>query len=283
MTAGNRRSGVTGVVLLIAAVSFAAEKRNEFRYNVAPGATITVVNQFGPISVQPSSGSQVVITATTHSDKVEVDCNQNGNRVEARTHILQHAGDDEARVEYQLQIPAGATISIRSATGALSAQSLQGDVSVLGDSTPVDIRGLKNSHLQVRTVNGPVTITNVAGSYVDVSSVSGPITLNNVSGPKVTANSSDGAIRYIGDPGANGTYSLMNHAGNIEVTLPADASVDLTARSVSGSVQNDFPLRPKTHTNFAPIEGRTLSGLANAGASSLHLTSFSGTITVKKQ
>jgi DUF4097 and DUF4098 domain-containing protein YvlB len=281
-TGGNRRTGVS-VVLLFAVISFAAEKRNEFRYTVGPGATVTVVNQFGPISVQPSSDSQVVVTAITHSDKVEVECSQRGSRVEARTHILQHAGDNEAHVDYQLQVPAGATISIRSATGALSVQSIQGDISVQGDSTPIDVRGLKNAHLQVRTINGPVRLTDVTGSYVDVSSVSGSITLDNVSGPKVTANTSDGVIRYTGDPGANGTYSLMNHSGNIDVILPATASVDLTARSVSGSVLNEFPLQPKTHSHFAPVEGGTLSGLANAGASSLHLTSFSGTITVKKQ
>jgi DUF4097 and DUF4098 domain-containing protein YvlB len=76
---------------------------------------------------------------------------------------------------------------------------------------------------------------------------------------------------------------LVNHSGNIDVALPASASVDLSARSITGSVENDFPLRAKSHTALTISQGRSFAGTSNAGASSVQLRSFSGKIRVKKQ
>ena len=76
---------------------------------------------------------------------------------------------------------------------------------------------------------------------------------------------------------------LVNHSGDIDVTLPAFASVDLSARSITGSVENDFPLQQKQHSSFVPSPGRAFAGTSNTGASSVQLRSFSGKIRVKKQ
>jgi hypothetical protein len=59
--------------------------------------------------------------------------------------------------------------------------------------------------------------------------------------------------------------------------------VDLTARSITGSVENDFPLQAKRHPSFAITQGRSFAGTSNSGASSVQLRSMSGKIRVKKQ
>ena len=86
-----------------------------------------------------------------------------------------------------------------------------------------------------------------------------------------------------GDFGEGGDYMLVNHSGDIDVVLPAFASVDLTARSITGSVENDFPLQQKPHSSFVPSPGRAFAGTSNTGASSVQLRSFSGKIRVKKR
>ena len=45
---------------LISVAAFAADSRKEFKYTVGNGASINVVNQFGSISLKPSSGNQVI-------------------------------------------------------------------------------------------------------------------------------------------------------------------------------------------------------------------------------
>jgi hypothetical protein len=95
-------------------------------------------------------------------------------------------------------------------------------------------------------------------------------------------NSSSGKIRYDGDFGDNGEYSLTSHTGDIEAMAPAYASIDVTARSVQGQVDNDFPLQPE-HTSFPVRAGSAFAGTINKAASSVKLFSFSGKIHLKKK
>jgi len=154
---------------------------------------------------------------------------------------------------------------------------------VEGDAAQVDVRDVRNAHVHVRTISGPVTLGSINNGHVEVISLSGNVQLEAVSGPKVAVNTAKGSIRYNGDFGEGGEYMLVNHSGNIDVALPAFASVDLNARSITGSVENDFPLQQKQHSSFVPSPGHSFAGTSNTGASSVQLRSFSGKIRVKKQ
>lgn len=269
----------TGAALLTAS----AQTRKEFRYAVGPKATVVVVNRFGPISVRPSSNNQVIATTTIHSNKVEVEENHNGNRVELRSHLLQNATPQESQIDYDLQVPADAMVNVRTATGSVSAQGLQGDVVLVGDSGPVDARNMSNGYVHIKTLNGPITLANISNGQLDVTSVGGDVNMNAVTGSHVSVNTASGKIVYVGDFGGNGTYTLSNHSGDIDVTIPQNASVDITARSVTGSVQNDYPLAQTAHPSFAPTQGRSFAGTSNSASSSVQLRSFSGKIRLKKQ
>lgn len=260
-----------------------AEAKKEFKYTAAAGASVTIINEFGNITVKPSSGRQVVISATPASSKVEVDSSQNGPRIEALTHFLQKANENEGRVDYEITVPPDVSITVRCATGPITLEGMKGDISLRGDAAPVDVRNVNNTHLHIQTVSGPITLTDVNDAHVEIVSASGKVKLNSVNGPKVTVSTTDGDIGYDGDFSGSGLYSLMNRSGNIDVALPATASVDLDARAVKGSVQNDFPLQPKTHLTHSLVEGRTLAGTSNSASSSVQLSSFSGTIRVKKR
>ena len=68
-----------GAVVMVAIATIAvAETKKEYRFEVGPKSKVSIVNQFGSVSVKPSTGNFVSVTATTYSDKVEVDQNQSG-------------------------------------------------------------------------------------------------------------------------------------------------------------------------------------------------------------
>jgi DUF4097 and DUF4098 domain-containing protein YvlB len=272
--------GLVAVVAL--AVPAAAADKKEFRYNVTPGASVTVTNDYGPVRVRASQARQVVVTATASSSKVEVDCAQNANRVEVRTHFLQKAGEGDGRVEYDVQVPADANVMVRAATGPVLVQGVNGDVSVDADTGKTEVRD-SSGHVHVRTVGGPITLANLKDSFVEATSVGGQVMLNNVAGKNVSVNTTGGPIAFAGDFAGGGQYSLSSHSGTIDVTLPASASVDVTARSVAGTVENDFSLTPPAHPTMALVQGKSLAGTLNSGASAVHLRTFSGRIRVKKQ
>jgi DUF4097 and DUF4098 domain-containing protein YvlB len=277
-----RRAQLVSVVILAAAVCASAESRKEFRFTVGSGAVISITNQYGPISVKAGGSSQVMVVAVLHSEQVEIDHTQSGSRVDILTHLLSDANADAGRVDYEVSVPADASVTLRSSTGVLHAEGLHGDVTLEGSQANVEVRDISDAHVHVRTLNGSVMLNNIHNGHVEVTSVTGDVTLNAVNGPLVQVNSTSGKIHYEGDFGNSGEYMLTSHSGDIEASAPNDASIDVTARSVRGQVVNDFLLEPK-HTPFVIKAGSAFAGTMNKAASSVRLFSFSGKIHLKKR
>ncbi|MBV9609546.1 MAG: DUF4097 family beta strand repeat protein [Acidobacteria bacterium] len=251
---------------------------------MGPDSSVTVTNEFGPVSVKGVPGRQITISARPHSNKVEVEASHNGDRVEVTSHQLERTSDSDAAVDYEISVPPECIVTVRAPSGPITAQHLWGDVIVEGEAAKIDVRDIRNAHVHVRSVTGPITLTNITNGHVEVTSVNGDVQLTNVDGRKVTVNTTRGNIRYAGDFGSGGAYMLVNYSGDIDVVMPPTASVDLSARSVSGQVQQDFPMQQTTHPSFTTMDtAHSFAGTSNSGASSVRLRSFSGKIRVKKQ
>ena len=150
-----RRAQLVSVVILAAAVCASAESRKEFRFTVGSGAVISITNQYGPISVKAGASSQVMVVAVLHSEQVEIDHTQSGSRVDILTHLLSDANADAGRVDYEVSVPADASVTLRSSTGVLHAEGLHGDVTLEGSQANVEVRDISDAHVHVRTLNGP--------------------------------------------------------------------------------------------------------------------------------
>ena len=99
------------------------------------------------------------------------------------------------RVDYEVFVPADASVTLRSSTGPLHAEGLHGDVTLEGSQANVEVRDISDAHVHVKTLNGPVTLTNIRDGHVEVTSVSGDVVLNAVNGPLVQVNSTSGKIQ----------------------------------------------------------------------------------------
>ena len=262
-----------------------AQTRKEFRFNVGPRAGVSVNNPYGSVSVKPSVGNIVVISAITSSDKVEVDNTVVGNRVDVQSHLLPGSDAQSGRVDYEILAPADASITLHSSSGTLRAEKLHGDVSLEGAGATVEVRDITGAHVHVKTLNGPVTLTNIQDGHVEVDSLSGNVTLRSVNGPLVQVVSTSGGISYIGDFGDHGDYRFTSHSGDIEAVVPDSTSADVSARSVRGEVHDDIPLQPKQHTSFVIKEGVALWGTMGraAASSTVVLRSFNGKIHLRKR
>jgi hypothetical protein len=259
-----------------------AETKKEYRFTVGPNANVSVDTQYGAVSVRPGSVNEVVVTATLKSDNVEVDQQQNGNRIEIASHLLQGSDQRNGRVDYELTVPADATLNVRSSTGPLLAERLHGDLTMEGTDATVNIRNMQNGHVYVRTMRGTITLEDVSNGHIELSSISGDIHLKAVTGPLVQVSSGRGNISYDGDFGSSGEYKFSTHRGDIEALVPADVSADFRAHSVLGRVHHDFPLEAK-HSRFPVEAGRSFFGTAGKAGSEVELRSFSGRIRLKQR
>jgi DUF4097 and DUF4098 domain-containing protein YvlB len=259
-----------------------AETRKEYRFTVGANPKISVDTQSGAISVRPGSNGLVLVTATIKTENVEIDKQQNGNRIDIASHMLQSTAQPAGEVDYELLIPPGSTVSLHSSTGPLSAERLQGDITLEGTDAIVNVRNIENGHVHVRTMRGPVTVSDVRNGHVEISSISGDVHLKSVTGPSVQANSGSGKIFYDGDFGSGGDYKFTTHTGDIEALAPVYVSANFRAHSVVGQVQNDFPLQPQ-HSRFSIEAGSSFFGTAGKAASQVVLRSFSGKIRLKQR
>jgi DUF4097 and DUF4098 domain-containing protein YvlB len=276
----------TTALLLGMTTARAADNRKEARLEIAPAGNVTVVNTAGSVTLHSAPGHQVLVEYTTHSDKVEVDqTNPDKQRIELRSHTVpgQKPSADESRVDYEITVPPGVSVNVTTVSAPITAEGLTGDITLSSETGQIAVRNVARSHVHVRSMNAPVVLNNVTLAHVDVQSSAGPIHLTTVTGPRVTAGTANGAIDYHGDCAGGGDYIFNTHSGDIEMWLPAYASVDLSARSRTGSVDNEFPLQEKHHQVPPLVQGRSFAGTSNSGSSSVELQSISGKIRVKKQ
>jgi Putative adhesin len=274
---------VLAVICLLAIPGYAQERnaqdkqeKKDLSFAVGPGAVICITNNYGPITVKPSGNSQVSVETISHSDAITLENEQHGDRVDLHS-ISSRPGTN--LVEYTVLVPAAAFVSLRSSDGTLRAQGLRGDVVLEAAAGSVEVTNVSDAHLHVKTLGGPITLTNISNSHVEIHSVSGDVILHNVAGPSVEVNSGSGRIAYDGDPGRVGEYLLTSHTGNLDISIPATAWVQIKARSIKSQSDPDFPAFTRT-----PSEGQN-SLLGKPGkiiGSRFELRSFSGKIRLKR-
>src|SRR5229473_2489772 len=73
-------TAVIGALVVMGASMAVAGNVKQTRLNLNPGAVLTIVNGGGSVSLHAGAELQVVINATTYSDKVEVDTRVTADR-----------------------------------------------------------------------------------------------------------------------------------------------------------------------------------------------------------
>jgi len=197
-------------------------------------------------------------------------------------------------VDYKLWIPSGASVEVKSVSGDVDLESLGGAVkarvvsgsvvlrkaasgadltTVSGELTLEDVAG----NVYLKTVSGDIGAVRVQGS-IDAESVSGGIEMREVSGASgVNAKTLSGDVDYLGGLEAKGRYSLKSHSGNVRMSLPADAAFSFDAETFSGDVDSDFKIEVS-----GKVSPREVHGTINGGGAEVRLSTFSGSIDLKK-
>ena len=253
-----------------------AQETKEVRYTVEAKAVIAIRNNCGPITVKPSGNRQTVVTTVSHSNAVSFVNEQYGSRIELRTDCRRPG---TSLADYTVLVPSDAVVTLRSSDGALRVQGLSGDVILEAATASVEVTDISGAHVHVKSLSGSVTLTDVRNSHLDVRSLSGDVNIHNVRESFLQAHSGSGRISYDGDPGKSGDYRLTSHSGDLEVSIPASALVEIRVHSLKGESDQGLP-----SAGSVPPAGQR-SPLLRAGtvnASRFVLRSFRGGIHVKR-
>jgi DUF4097 and DUF4098 domain-containing protein YvlB len=269
----------TGFLLSVAPAS---AHRLEKHFTVEPRAVITIHNPNGKVIVKAWTKHEVMVIANHVSDKVEVDAEQTGNRVDLRTRQLADTvSPDDLRADYEVSVPEDAELQIHNDSGEVSVANVLGDMNVETVAAGVALEDAAG-YLTVKTVGGSFQCVRCAGR-LEVSSISGSFQLLDLRSYHVRAQTSTGNILFDGEFLPNGIYRLKNYSGVIEVRFSPGDSFDLNATSLKGSVNNEAKLTPPAHPQRLSSKFGYALGTFNAGRAKVELTSFDGTINVRKR
>ncbi len=262
----------------------ASAHRLEKHFNVAGHPVITVRNAHGRIEVKSWKKPEVVVIGNHTSDKVEVDTEQAGDRIEVNTHVLtENVKPGDLQADYSLTVPEESELRVRTDSGNVVVERVFGDLTFDTVSADVQLQEVAG-YLVIKTIGGSVVCARCAGK-IDVNSISGNVRLLQPQLESVRVQTSSGNIFFDGNFLRQGIYILKNYSGLIEVRFADTDSFDLSASSLYGTVENQANVKPDTHgQRHAPSRfAKGLFGTVNEGHAKVELSSFNGTIKILKR
>jgi DUF4097 and DUF4098 domain-containing protein YvlB len=293
--------------------SAAENERLERSLAVDPSVTVTVCVASGNVLVRGWDKREVRAVSANAANILLQGSNgnsaaSNATRVEvvlidSDTGKQQRAGNNcVAYSDVELNVPRGAVVELKTTSGDVRiedvsearVQTVSGTtearrigkdteaVSVSGDILLEDSSGAA----RLRSVSGTIEARglNASGSdELDIHTTSGNIRLERVAQARVEAATVSGSISMTGALARGGRYRFRTISGNVDLVLPADASFQFNAR-VSRGGDIIFINLPFTFTsNDSQRASRLVNGSFGAGDASLTLTSFSGTLRLRRQ
>ena len=254
--------------LLIGLTGIAASAQDFQRsYNLGAGASVSIRNVSGDVTVTGYDGQAIIVTATKSGrdrDKVNIEDRSNGNVVDVRVDYPDRCEDCHVDVRFEVKVPRSIAYKFNSFS------SVSGDVSVTGVT----------GDLTARTVSGDTTVNNVNGS-VNATSVSGDVHVGKVEGT-VSAKSTSGdvEVEILSLEGSAGSMEFSSVSGDVLVKLPGNLDADARLSTMSGGLKTDFPL---TIEESKYGTGRKASGKIGNGSRILKISTISGDVSLIRQ
>lgn len=227
-----------GVAVVIAEGSEATERTS---FTIIPvGSTFTVETEAGDITIVPSGDNRVhvVRVARFGGRKPVFDEVQDGTGNRLSASCSSHWFMSECSVDYQVAVPAGLDVRLRSDVGDVRASNIEGGVEATTSTGDIEVRGVDGA-LRLRSSTGDVSAEGVRSDDVNASSSTGDVTLLFLDAPD--------------------TVSAVTDTGDVRVLLPS-GPYRTTTDSDAGDITVDIETSPtaqrtvEAHTNTGDVE-----------------------------
>src|SRR6202049_5344467 len=209
----------------------AAAQRVEKHFAVK-GRPVVVIHNVGNgrIEVKSWKNAEVVVTGTKASDKIAVETEQAGDRIDVTSSVIDFtANPKEMEANFQLTVPEETELQLKTQTGLIYVEQVTGDMtldSVAGGGHLKEVSG----YIFVRTTHGSLVCTQCAGK-LEFTSISGGAQVLQPSLTNVNLMTTSGNILYDGDFIRTGIYTMRSGKGLVEVRFSGNDSFDLNART----------------------------------------------------
>ena len=277
-----------GLLLFAASTAIAASPEHQERHFTVKGHPVVVLQNIvnGRIEVKSSKNPEVVVSSTSIADKVAIDIEQVGDRIDISAASLSASPPPhEVEANFQLTVPEQTELQLKTQTGLIYVEQVTGDMkleSVAGDVHLKEVSG----YIIVKTTGGSLVCTLCSGK-LEFTSISGGAQVLQPSLTNVNLMTTSGNILYDGDFIRTGIYTMRSGKGLVEVRFSGNDSFDLKAQTAVGTVDNRAAafLKPDSHgvKHVAAKFTHGLFGTVGQGLAKVELSSYSGTIRILKR
>ena len=269
------------------------------------------------IDALKTSRASSLSQAKENAAEVKIVVEKEGDTLRIKTEYPRRRGTRRRRssvsVEYSLLVPPKASVRIDSISGSVGMENIGGEVKLdvtsgsvnledIGGEVKVEVKSgsvnikkaakgvdcdVISGKLELRdvggdaylkTVSGKISVEKVKGS-IEAETTSGGIEMRGVTGAKIIKGKVlSGSIVYDGDIHPNGRYTLHTHSGGIRMIIPSNSGFELEAKTFSGRIQTDFDI-----TVSGKLSKKSISGVVNKGGAYMKLSTFSGSIYLRKK
>ena len=176
---------------------------------------------------------------------------------------------------------AGGDATLENISDSILAENIKGRVTVTAISADVTIRNVQEG-ARASSVSGSILITNVKG-LIEAKSTSGDLSLRDVDSHEVHLNSHSGSVNYQGAIYDDGRYSFESFNGGVTIYIPANSNFNFSAKTFSGDIATDFPLKlnPGTLSDNRPKRLQGTFGTENGAQ--ITASTFNADIRLKKK
>lgn len=274
---------------LVAFPAAACAKQTDTTITVRPDARVQVQNFAGSITVRGWDRNAVRVVATRgRRDEVRITGNESALSIAtvARTGA-------SAPLDYEITVPSGAaldvggtytTIAIDGVRGPVSANTVQGGVSLRGGDGVISLKSVEGvvsvrdarGRIEVIGVNRGLDLRDVRGDIV-AETVNGSIVLEDIESSDVEAVTVNGRVSYDGAIADRGRYRFATHTGTIVVSIPEGVNATIAAVTYEGNVSSKFAVPVLASGGNAGVQRRA-SFTLGTGSAKVEVESFQGSI-----
>lgn len=284
-------------MVFLGGAELSAFQKDERTFKVTGIPSVMVKNISGDIEIRSGKTGIVQVTALKDSEDVEMEVEQLGDKIRIETrHRQRKYGRFGSRgsINYIIVMPSEANLEAHNVSGNISASNIIGELLIDSVSGDLELRSLGRRlaaksvsgnislsqgqvDAELNTVSGDVTVSDLEGR-VGAASVSGSLSVVRVRSPRLTLSTTSGDVVVDAPLLKNGSYNITSHSGSITLTVSKDASFELTARTFSGELESEVPL--KIVGQEGQRRGKSVRASHGTGEATLDLRTFSGDVRI---
>ncbi len=285
MGMGRALPPATILATLVAAASpSAAQSPVDRRFPIDRDAYVKIYLLEGEVRVTGWEKDSIAVTGTADGGRLFA----GGRGKSAKLGLWEESGSGRLDV----QVPAPATVWVKSGSAAVSVSGIAGGVDVYSVTGEIRIEGSPRQ-LFAESMGGDVAVeasaasarAKSAGGRISFQGQADDLLLSTVSGsidaaprtPPLRARleTVTGGILWQGGVERGGSLDFQTHSGAVDLSLPAGLDAEVSVSTVKGSISgNPGP----AEASPAPLRGPTIDILAGGGGARIGIRTFSGDV-----